>query len=93
MKRYKSTITALLVACTCLFAAACSNEYMEDLNTDPSKAATIDPNAQLTTAELQTYGSLDMVDAYKRISLCIYAAIHGMLEHHQLRWTSYGRQQ
>lgn len=71
MKRYKSTITALLVACTCLFAAACSNEYMEDLNTDPSKAATIDPNAQLTTAELQTYGSLDMVDAYREY-LCAF---------------------
>jgi hypothetical protein len=38
---------------------------MENMNTDPSKAATIDPNAQLTTAELQTYGDLDMVNMYR----------------------------
>ena len=31
-------------------ASSCSDSYMEDLNTDPSKANTIDPNAQLTTA-------------------------------------------
>lgn len=49
----------LLTACTFSFSA-CSDSYMEDMNTDPSKADIIDPNAQLTTAELQTYGRLDM---------------------------------
>jgi hypothetical protein len=38
---------------------------MEKMNTDPSKAATIDPNAQLTTAQLQTYGDLGMVEIYR----------------------------
>jgi len=38
---------------------------MENLNTDPSKANNIDPNAQLTTAELQTYGDLGMVEIYR----------------------------
>jgi hypothetical protein len=38
---------------------------MENMNTDPSKAATIDPNAQLTTAQLQTYGDLGMVEIYR----------------------------
>jgi hypothetical protein len=38
---------------------------LENLNTDPSKAATIDPNAQLTTAQLQTYGDLGMVEIYR----------------------------
>lgn len=45
--------------------ASCSDEYMENMNTDPSKAATIDPNAQLTTAQLQTYGDLSMVEIYR----------------------------
>jgi hypothetical protein len=38
---------------------------MENLNTDPSKANSINPNAQLTTAELQTYGDLGMVEMYR----------------------------
>ena len=41
------------------------HEYMENMNTDPSKAATIDPNAQLTTAQLQTYGDLSMMEIYR----------------------------
>ena len=32
---------------------------------DSSKAATIDPNAQLTTAQLQTYGDLSMMEIYR----------------------------
>ncbi len=48
-----------------MFFTACSDDYMEDLNTDPSKAATIDPNAQLTSAQLQTYGDLGMVEIYR----------------------------
>jgi hypothetical protein len=38
---------------------------MENLNTDPSKANSINPNAQLTNAELQTYGDLSMVEIYR----------------------------
>lgn len=52
------------MACA-LFFASCSDEYMENMNTDPSKAATIDPNAQLTTAQLQTYGDLSMMEIYR----------------------------
>lgn len=48
-----------------IFASSCSDSYMEDINTDPSKANTIDPNAQLTTAQLQTYGDLGMVEIYR----------------------------
>ena len=54
-----------LVALMGLSMAACSDKYMADLNTDPSKAETIDPNAQLTTAILQTYGDLGMVETYR----------------------------
>ena len=56
---------------------ACSDEYMNDMNTDPSKAENIDPNSQLTFAELQTYGDLGM--------RCLYAAAYGMLEYNKLR--------
>ena len=64
MKNYKSYLTLILTAFTLLFTA-CSDEYMESMNTDPSKAATIEPNAQLTSAQLQTYGDLSMVEIYR----------------------------
>lgn len=57
-------ITIITMACA-LFFASCSDEYMENMNTAPSKAATIDPNAQLTTAQLQTYGDLSMMEIYR----------------------------
>ena len=63
MRRSKY-ITIITMACA-LFFASCSDEYMENMNTDPSKAATIDPNAQLTTAQLQTYGDLSMMEIYR----------------------------
>ncbi|MDH6309503.1 hypothetical protein M2451_001868 [Dysgonomonas sp. PFB1-18] len=62
--KYNKYITIILAACAMLFTA-CSDEYMENMNTDPSKAASIDPNAQLTTAQLQTYGSLDMEEIHR----------------------------
>ncbi|PZX19230.1 SusD-like starch-binding protein associating with outer membrane [Breznakibacter xylanolyticus] len=64
MKFRQYYITVLLVV-SALFIGGCSDEYLENLNTDPSKASTIDPNAQLTTAQLQTYGDLGMVEIYR----------------------------
>ena len=64
MKHYQTYIAALLAACT-LGLSSCSDELMSSMNTDPSKVTTIDPNAQLTMAELQTYGDLDMVNVYR----------------------------
>ncbi|MDR0938922.1 MAG: SusD/RagB family nutrient-binding outer membrane lipoprotein [Mediterranea sp.] len=64
MRRYASYLTAVTLACT-LSLTSCSDEYMTNLNTDPSKAATIDPNAQLTTAQLVTYGDLGMMETYR----------------------------
>lgn len=49
----------------CIAASSCSESYMVNLNTDPSKANDIDPNAQLTTSILQTYGDLGMVEIYR----------------------------
>src|SRR3712207_2741631 len=64
MKHKQSYFAALLMACA-LFFTGCSDEYMERMNTDPSKAASINANAQLTTAQLQTYGNLGMVEVYR----------------------------
>lgn len=64
MKLNKSIIALMLIASSS-FLGACSDNYLESLNTDPSKAEVIDPNAQLTTAQLQTYGRLDLVDIYR----------------------------
>ena len=44
---------------------ACSDEHMERINTDDTKASSIDPSAQLTTALLQTYGDFGMMDTYR----------------------------
>ena len=64
MRHNKLYIIALLLISSCILSG-CSDEYMEKMNTDSSKAETIDPNAQLTTAILQTYGDLDMVQTYR----------------------------
>ena len=53
MKKIHQYIGIAVVALASLTAASCSSDdTMTDINTDPSKAATMDPNAQLTTAEL-----------------------------------------
>ena len=70
IKKYinKSLLTsvsmALLVAGGSVMTS-CSDSFMEDLNTDKTKGSTLDPNAQLTTALLQTYGDFDMMDTYR----------------------------
>lgn len=56
---------AATLCCTALAVTSCSDDYMERLNTDPAKAATMDPNSQLTTAQLQTYGDLGEVEMYR----------------------------
>lgn len=45
--------------------SSCSDSYLEEVNTDDSKAETIDPNAQLTTTLLQTYGDFSLMDTYR----------------------------
>lgn len=65
MKTNIRTYILLLLTICAVAVSSCSDSYMENLNTDPSKANSIDPNAQLTTAELQTYGDLGMVEMYR----------------------------
>lgn len=63
-KIYKYIVSAMTVL-SLAGLAACSDSHMEDVNTDDSKADTIDPNTQLTTALLQTYGDFSLMDTYR----------------------------
>lgn len=63
--KYNLSYIAIMLVTSVLFFAGCTDQYMENMNTDPSKAASVDPNAQLTTAQLQTYGDLGMVEIYR----------------------------
>lgn len=42
MRHYKSYITMALAACTLSFAS-CSDEYMENMNTDPQRLQPLTP--------------------------------------------------
>lgn len=62
----KNTIHAIAAALLlAILAPSCSNAYMEDMNTDKSKATFMDSNALLTTALLQTYGDFGLMDTYR----------------------------
>ena len=63
MQKIYKTLICLLTAG--VIFSACSKEYMQGLNTDNSKVETIDPNIQLTTALLQTYGDFSLMDTYR----------------------------
>ena len=61
-KIYKTLISLLAVGA---IFTSCSKEYMQGLNTDSSKVESLDPNMQLTTALLQTYGDFSLMDTYR----------------------------
>lgn len=63
MKTIYRSLCALSLLCA--LCVSCSDSLMEELNTDESKVAHIDPNAQLTTALLQTYGDFSLMDTYR----------------------------
>lgn len=65
MKTIYNYMASAVTILTLLGLCACSDAYMEDVNTDDSKANTIDPNTQLTTALLQTYGDFSLMDTYR----------------------------
>lgn len=55
----------LFVALSALFFVSCSDKIYEEINTDPTKAATINPASQLTYAELQIFGDMNYVDVHR----------------------------
>lgn len=56
-------LSGLLLAVT--LTASCSKDIMTGINTDKTKPTELDPNSQLTTALLQTYGDFGMMDTYR----------------------------
>ena len=65
MKKIYSYIASSMMIFSLGAFSSCSDSYLEDVNTDDSKASIIDPNAQLTTALLQTYGDFSLMDTYR----------------------------
>lgn len=63
MKKIYKLFTWLLAGSMAF--AACTDGYMERLNTDDTKASDLDPNNQLTTALLSTYGDFLLMDTYR----------------------------
>lgn len=63
MKKIYIVLFTLLA--TGITLTSCSDKLMDELNTDDTKAAVIDPNTQLTTALLQTYGDFQVMDTYR----------------------------
>lgn len=61
-KLYIMLLSALTLGGT---STSCSDNHMESVNTDDTKSPTINPNAQLTTALLQTYGDFGLMDTYR----------------------------
>ena len=56
---------ASFILSSSFFISSCSDSYMEDINSDDTKTTSIDPNAQLTTCLLQTYGDFGLMDTYR----------------------------
>lgn len=66
MKTIYKCLSAAVLALTLSFSfTSCSDSYMEDINTDKTKTTSIDPNEQLTTGLLQTYGDFQLMDTYR----------------------------
>ena len=66
LKRTMKWLSAAFFIITSSFCiCSCSDSYMEDINTDDTKTLSIDPNAQLTTCLLQTYGDFGLMDTYR----------------------------
>lgn len=77
MQKIYRTFIGLLMAGVVI--SACSKEYMEGMNTDSSKVEVLDPNMQLTTALLQTYGDFSLMDTYR-------SYITGLTQHFAGGW-------
>lgn len=56
---------AMLLMATGGVMTSCSDDMMERTNTDTTKVNQLDPNAQLTTSLLQTYGDFSLMDTYR----------------------------
>lgn len=54
-----------IILATVAVLSSCSDKIYEEINTDPTKAAHINPASQLTYAELQIFGDMNYVDVHR----------------------------
>ena len=64
-KYMKKILAAFFVGGALMATTSCSDEHMASINNDNTKTSSIDPNAQLTTCLLQTYGDFGLMDTYR----------------------------
>ena len=55
----------LYIALCAIIFASCSDKIYEEINTDPTKAAQVNPASQLTYSELQIFGDMNYVDVHR----------------------------
>ncbi len=60
-----SLLMAFALMTTGSLMTACSDDTLSNINTDKTKVSNLDPNAQLTTSLLQTYGDFSLMDTYR----------------------------
>lgn len=60
-----SLMMAFAFMTTGVALTSCSGDTLSNINTDKTKVSNLDPNAQLTTALLQTYGDFSLMDTYR----------------------------
>lgn len=60
-----SLMMAFAFMTTVVAMTSCSDDTLSNINTDKTKVSNLDPNAQLTTALLQTYGDFSLMDTYR----------------------------
>ena len=72
----KRLCAAFLILHSSFFISSCSDGYMEELNTDESKASVAEPGYQLTFALLSTYGSFASMEAV-RAYVAPYTQMYG----------------
>ena len=68
IKKYigkSSLMMAFALMATGTAMTSCSDDTLSNINTDKTKVNELDPNAQLTTALLQTYGDFSLMDTYR----------------------------
>ena len=61
----KILFSTLYITFISLIFASCSDKVYEEINTDPTKAATVNPASQLSYAELQIFGDMNYVDVHR----------------------------
>lgn len=68
IKKYigkSSLMMAFVLMATGTAMVSCSDDTLSNINTDKTKVSELDPNAQLTTSLLQTYGDFSLMDTYR----------------------------